>query len=274
MNAAKGVLMKTPSKVLLRSPVKRALVRDFHTQGLFALSSSSLPSLQRHLVVDQCNNCQQQQRRRRQRQDHCHLKQQRRLSTFNYKNNPFSVLGIPDGSSFEHVKQRFVELALKKHPDVEGGSAEDFIKLRTAFEAIIEREKKSKKVMEEEYNERCYTKDTVRTATSVQYTGSASSFDFDFDPDNWQSWFRRRTGIDLSFEMSESTRREVINAYKTLASGGKDKGGYWELARQLAEHEDIVDRRSARRASSSSLLLTSSSSTNDSDAPRRRRRKR
>lgn len=41
----------------------------------------------------------------------------------------------------------------------------------------------------------------------------------------------------LAFDMDDKTRKEVIRVYETLSSGGKDKGGYWEMARQLAERE-------------------------------------
>lgn len=122
--------------------------------------------------------------------------------------NPFVVLGIPVGSSYDTVRRAFVQLALRHHPDRSkgGSSAHEFVRIRQAFEAIQE--------------------------------GSASSSPKGWSESEIQDWYRQETGEYLSFDMCEQTRREVVHAYRTLSQGGKDKGGYWEMARQLAERED------------------------------------
>ena len=191
------------------------------------------------------------------------------FSKFSYKDNPFKILGIPSDSSFDHVKQTFVQLALKKHPDVEGGSADDFMKLRTAFESIVQAEKDKPGINK--------NRQGGRNSRSSNNSGGLEEEE-DFDPNDWQTWFRRRTGMDVAFDMTESTLREMIHSYKTMAQGGKDKGGYWDLARQMAEHEDIFDRKTSKRKNKSTFLLstsstTSSTSTTTSSLNRRRRKR-
>jgi hypothetical protein len=67
-------------------------------------------------------------------------------------------------------------------------------------------------------------------------------------PDNNENWmqdadlepyFRHRTNEFLTFQMDETTRKEVIHVYNSMARGGNDKGGYWDMARQLAEREAV-----------------------------------
>lgn len=137
------------------------------------------------------------------------------FSTYNYKENPFRILGIPIDSSLDEAKQAFLKLAMKKHPD-RGGSAKEFIRIRSAFSRIMSSDD-NKDIHED--------------------TGSSNS-----KYPEWQVWFHQNTGMDLSFEMSDATREEVVRVYRTLAQGGKDKGGYWDMARQLAEQEEEFDR--------------------------------
>lgn len=250
MKAGSAAAITTRATKLL--PRGSVLSKSFHTQNC---------GIRHWSLSDQTNQ---------QHQYQLQNPQQRKLSsTFSYKNNPFRILGIPDGSSFDQVKQTFVQLALKKHPDVQGGSAKDFMEIRSAFETIVESQKRKPNDVDSD-TESIYT-NVERTADSIRYTGNFTYGD-DFDPNDWQSWFHQRTGMNLAFEMTESTRREMIRVHNTMAPGGKDKGGYWELARQLAEHEDIKDRKSSRRQPSSSLLLSSSTTTESTVLKRRRRR--
>ena len=197
------------------------------------------------------------------------------FTTASKDDNPFRILGIPDTSSLDQVKHTFLQLALQKHPDVAGsGSADEFMKIRQAFESIVQAEK-AKRQQKQKHRSSSIEFDKVevnRSQGSIRYTGHVpppgEDDDDEFDPDHWQSWFHRRTGMNLAFEMSEQTRREVIHAYQTLSAGGKDKGGYWELARQLAEHADIVDR------TNSNSNLPSLRPTTSTKTTKRRRRKR
>ncbi len=65
--------------------------------------------------------------------------------------NSFNVLGVPKMSTCDAVKRKFVEIALKHHPDtsgIENGGAEEFIRLRRTFETIREQEDGSASLME------------------------------------------------------------------------------------------------------------------------------
>lgn len=153
------------------------------------------------------------------------------------KSDPFAILGVPPSSSYDHVKQAFVRLALEKHPDRVGSSnsnnasttksltpTEEFVQIRQAFEAIHQLRRGTK----DDENEN----------------------DDDYWPDGDEWWmYDDEDGIVsnlfTSLKMSHDTRQEVINVYKTMAPGGKDKGGYWDMARQMAERQEA--RRAAGR---------------------------
>tara|TARA_B100000768_G_C10919095_1_gene224861 strand:- start:27 stop:380 length:354 start_codon:yes stop_codon:yes gene_type:complete len=51
-------------------------------------------------------------------------------------NENYSVLGLKRSASDEDIKQAFREKALKTHPD-KGGDAEDFKRVREAYENLI-----------------------------------------------------------------------------------------------------------------------------------------
>ncbi|GAX15299.1 hypothetical protein FisN_8Hh404 [Fistulifera solaris] len=122
---------------------------------------------------------------------------------------PYAILGVPRDSDYTIVKQAFLKAAMHHHPDrnsISGSPADSqaaFIRYRQAFEQIVQ--KNSTKGI------------------------SQSTSDPEIAP-----YFRED---HLAFEMDDATRKEVIRAYETLSHGGKDKGGYWEMARQLAERE-------------------------------------
>jgi hypothetical protein len=90
--------------------------------------------------------------------------------------------------------------------------------------------------------------------------------------------------------MEDATRREVAHVHATLAPGGLDRGGMWELARQVAaagntEHDPVRPPSATYLLSAepspspSPSLPLSSAPANDDAAPRSassviRRRKR
>ena len=126
----------------------------------------------------------------------------------------------------DQVKHAFVKLALQTHPDKEGGSAAKFLLVRQAFEAIQQQE-------EEE-------------------TNGGGGGPMGWSAQELQEWWRQEMGEFLSFDMSEDTRHEVIRAYHTMGpSAGRDKGGYWEMARQLAEREEANNNKNGNRNSNS-----------------------
>ena len=53
------------------------------------------------------------------------------------ENNNYSVLGLKRSASDEDIKQAFRQKALETHPDKPGGDAEEFRKVREAYECLI-----------------------------------------------------------------------------------------------------------------------------------------
>lgn len=123
------------------------------------------------------------------------------------------------------VKQAFVQLALQTHPDKEGGSAAEFLKVRQAFEEILAQHD-----------------DDNNNGNGGNGNNNNGRRPKGWSTEDLQHWWQQETGEFLSFEMSHSTRQEVIRAYHTMGPSDdvgpmRDKGGYWEMARQLAERE-------------------------------------
>ena len=140
--------------------------------------------------------------------------------------SPYAVLGVPLHCSFDQVKQAFIKLALQTHPDQQGGSStSDFLRIRQAFETILRQEKDNH--------------------SSNGPTG--------WSAEELKTWWEQETGEFLSFAMTDETRQEVIHAFRTMghtaAAQGqhRDKGGYWEMARQLTEREDAMKRNNGGR---------------------------
>jgi DnaJ-class molecular chaperone len=172
-------------------------------------------------------------------------------------NNPYRVLDVPMNSNYDTVKTAFLKAALQHHPDhSKRADTAAFIRIRKAFEEIVSQTVDSNVAS---------TDTTKRSPVVVQKTWKSDA--------EFQAWFRQATGEFLTFDMNHDTRQEVIRAYRTMSAGGKDKGGYWEMARQLAEQEDAVRgqhsaQHSARRSSSSSTASPSSSSSSISNTSR------
>ena len=194
--------------------------------------------------------------------------------------NPFDILGIPKASTYQNVKRRFIELALKHHPDVstheddrtaaadgeknprdddatsrrrDAKSAEEFIRLRQAFEAIREN-----------------ADGTARLALD----GDDDSTHSWRTEEEFQAWFYEETGHqDVMFKMDFQMRKEVIDVANSQSQGGLDKGGMWEMARAMAEQEKSLSRKS-KSGFSVGIESKPGISQNDSPVSSRRRRKR
>lgn len=167
--------------------------------------------------------------------------------------SPFDILGIPKTSTYKEVKSGFIELALASHPDVsKNGDVENFIRYRKAFESLQESQGGG----------------TERR----QGEGSSSS---GWTDEEFQAWFYEETGhSDILFQIELATRREVIDVANTQSQGGLDRGGMWEMAREMAEQERGLQKRKMD-FSPSSIGIESRSSTEESDpSPRRRRSRR
>ena len=174
--------------------------------------------------------------------------------------NPFKILGVSNSATYTEVKQRFLELALKHHPDHstthstsedENNSSErsvvDFIRFRQAFESLKE--------------------DMDGTASQVE-KGAPSWTDEEF-----KAWYYEETGhADLEFRMDIKTRKEVIDVYNQQVQGGLDRGGMWEMARRMAEEETFL-MENKNKIKRTVGLHDAKADTNASVQRRRRRKK-
>jgi len=148
------------------------------------------------------------------------------------RHDPFRVLGLPRGSSYQQVKERFVKLALQHHPDRQeqdgnsGGSnnaaaststenTTTFIQVRQAFEVIRE-----------------------------GHNGIAqATHESQWSDDELRKFMEEQTSEFLSFKMDHETRQAVIQTVTNLSPGGLDRGGTWEMARMLAQREKCAPNR-------------------------------
>lgn len=150
---------------------------------------------------------------------------------------PFQVLGISKTASYDEVRQSFVQLALKHHPDTSPNkSGHTFASIRAAFEAIRNDEGRAALVGEAQWTD-----------------------------DSLSTWFHDETGQRLCFHMNSATRREVSHVANTMSPGGLDRGGMWEMARTVAQAQG--------NTSEDPLQVTGTFEPNATTQQRRRRRK-
>jgi DnaJ-class molecular chaperone len=143
--------------------------------------------------------------------------------------DPFLVLGLSRQQVVDYatVKSAFLKAAMAHHPDQSSsGSGEAFLRVRAAFEQIVATLKDAN--TEGRGDDQ---RQPVRMYQSEQ---------------EFQAWFRSETQQFLSFKMSDATVNEVVNVYKTMTSGGKDKGGYWEMARLVTERHQNAQNEQGR----------------------------
>jgi hypothetical protein len=182
-----------------------------------------------------------------------HVRSRYSFFTTRSLDNPYSVLNIPSNSNFETVKAAFIKAALKHHPDVSKSpeSTTEFIRIRQAFEKIA--------LIQESSN------NTKSSDTNTNHPEWKTDADF-------YEWFKMATSEYLAFEMNHQTRNEVIDTYRSMSSGGLDRGGHWEMARQLAERQDAFLRAGGcTTADSDANKTTKTTSTCDSIRRRRKR---
>lgn len=139
------------------------------------------------------------------------------------KEDPFQVLGLTPGSSYQTAKEAFLKLALEHHPDKQNGKTNDntsdhFIRIRQAFEVIKEGANGQALVTDE-----------------TQWT-----------QEEIHEFMEEQTSHFLSFRMDHATRKEVIETHNNLSEGGLDRGGTWMMARMLAEREKTRLENSAK----------------------------
>jgi DnaJ-class molecular chaperone len=191
--------------------------------------------------------------------------------------SPFEILGVPKTATYQEVKRRFVELALQHHPDTipvvknnsdknnnnskddgnvayqddQHKSVEHFIRFRKAFEAL---------------------KEDGNGIVSARHHDDEASLLWSSD-EEFNAWFYEETGhADIMFRMDMQTRKEVIHVVQSQAQGGLDHGGMWEMARRMAEQEEMLKDQKHRYPKTLVRLEAGSSATTSSSVRRRRKR--
>jgi hypothetical protein len=154
----------------------------------------------------------------------------RSSSSVSTTTSPFAVLGLDDTKvttlTYDEVKKAFLQLALKYHPDRPGGSADKFRQVHHAFKRIRELP-----------NGTLVCVDDIHTKYDKNWTEQQQRHD-----DSVQKWMNH----NLSFYMNSMTRKEISHVAKTMAPGGLDKGGMWELARLVSMQEDTTNNNHSK----------------------------
>lgn len=104
------------------------------------------------------------------------------------KTNPFDVLGVPRDSSAATVKQKFLQLALRHHPDTSSDSnanSDAFVEIREAFE-------------------------NIKQNFSQNGDGDDNMMSSWLTEEEFDNWFYEETGQ----RMNATTRREVMHVYR------------------------------------------------------------
>ncbi len=174
--------------------------------------------------------------------------------------NPYEILGISKSATYAEAKKRFLELALKHHPDhastdnpgdqIVSKKPDDFIRFREAFESL--KESMDGKITEVEEGDSTWT------------------------DEEFLAWYYEETSqSDLTLKMDMKTRKEVIDVVKSAQSqGGLDRGGIWEWARRMAEEEEIIKEKKNKIKRTVGLGAGAKSSDATTSSLRRRRKKR
>ena len=135
------------------------------------------------------------------------------------KPDPLKTLGFvvkkDESIAFSLVKQTFLQIAMKHHPDTAQAATEEdleehkriFMEARTAFELIMEAPDGSAMLRQ--------------------------------DSDQWQeddfsAWFQEETGHDMPY-MDAQTMKEVAEMTETVGGGLDRDGGMWTLARMVTD---------------------------------------
>jgi DnaJ domain len=162
--------------------------------------------------------------------------------------SPYQILNVPENSDYATVKKAFLTAALKYHPDraSNNGNGADaaaaattttmFVQIRHAFETIVKARTATTSSASSNYSTQ-YSSFRGRNGTDSDSSSAAADADHWDTEEGFHAWLRMETSELVEFSMSRDTAQEVIHVYNTMAQGGRDKGGYWEMARQLAERE-------------------------------------
>jgi hypothetical protein len=173
------------------------------------------------------------------------------------KPSPWEVLGVTPFTPFAEVKRAFMQLAMEHHPDRTNGQSHDaFVQLKQALDWIQERQPQPPNQPQQNQHNQQQPPSSSNGKYRNVYVGVYPHAD---DEDAHHSWntdniTHTYTSQRLhdhfvmgSLHMSEETRQEVIAAYRAMeAPTGRaascqqyDKGGYWAMARALAEQDTL-----------------------------------
>jgi DnaJ domain len=170
--------------------------RQIESFALKILRSNEAISSPGHSSLSSCHPCRQfsssyHHQQHHGNHNHHHRRRQQRSTPHNRlrisKNNPYDVLGIPRDSCADTVKRKFLQLALRHHPDTnrndnQKSTTETFVKIREAFERI---------------------KQDFASREDVKSSSWLTEEEFD-------AWFHEETGQ----KMDAATRREVMHVYR------------------------------------------------------------
>jgi DnaJ domain len=134
----------------------------------------------------------------------------------NSPDDPFNVLGISRTESYASVKNTFLQIAMKHHPDTSSAGTEAereankdvFVAARKAFEAIV----------------------AGPDGLAILKSESADYV----EEENLDQWFKSETGYDMPF-MDAATMKEVAEMTESVGGGLDRDGGMWTLARMVAD---------------------------------------
>ena len=139
-------------------------------------------------------------------------------SSRRHHKDPYRVLGVSRDSPYIVIKKKFLELALKFHPDTsDKETSEKFIHIRNAFESIRKK------------------------ATYHEKGQSDPNHDADlaWTEDQFLAWFHEQTGVKLS----SAQRRELVRLHRSRVPGGYYGGQMWDLARRVVQEQDAFFRK-------------------------------
>lgn len=142
--------------------------------------------------------------------------------------NPYRVLGLPPNVSFPTIQKKFLQLAMKHHPDMKSSldgtnksDTETFVQIRSAFEQL----------RKEHHWQQNDPRDVDKDEKKEDLLTEA----------DFLEWFHQLTGVRLT----SGQRREMVDLYwkQHQQSGGRQSQGHsWDLARRLVFLQDVFLR--------------------------------
>ena len=183
---------------------------------------------------------------------------------------PFKMLGVSSGAKYKYVKQAFLKLAMRYHPDLVHSDDYDDVK-GTA---------KAKEEAEDKFIEIRHAFERIRPLEC----GGAAAFGDGFSPkdglakdeavDKFDDWFYSETGQQPigSFSLDRETMMEVAKMEGEVEHGLDRDGGMWHLAGMIANSV----KQGVKGGADNVLKLTMGDDVSDNEefGPTNRRKRR